>query len=81
MHDYYTQIIDKKDISIVLDPNDIRIECMPESELKSQLKFHKVMYADVFLNEGNDSLRKKLIFILRIRKKEEIMFNYCCFNK
>lgn len=75
-HNFYIEL-SKQHINLILDPKDVRIENLSESELRSQLKFHKKMYINVYLNEGKDALRKNLISILRVRKKEEILLSYC----
>lgn len=69
----------KKNIHIILDPKDVRIEDLSDFELKAQLKIHKPIYPIIYLNDGLNDLRKRLISILKTRKKDEILLK-CCFN-
>lgn len=62
---------------IIMDPNNVRIDNLTVSEVKAQLKIHKQFYPNVYLNEDHIDLCEKLIFILRTRKKEEILLQYC----
>lgn len=67
----------KSNADIIMDPNNVRIGNLTVSELKAQLKIHKTICPNIYLNEDPIDLRKRLICILRIRKKEEILLQYC----
>lgn len=75
LHLFYKRLSEQNS-NFILDPNDVRIENLTETELKFQLKLHQKVNRNVYLNEEKDSLRKKLIYILRIRRKEELLFNF-----
>ena len=78
MNDFYKNAA-KNNTNIILDPKDIRIENLSDPELKTQLKLHRTIYPNTYLNQDIVDLRKRLIYILRIRKREEILLK-CCFN-
>ena len=76
MSEFY-KATSKSDSNIITDPKDVRVENLTVTELKYQLKLHKTIYPNIYLNEDPDELRKKLASILRIRRKEEILLKHC----
>lgn len=58
---------------LISDPNDISIPLLAEDNLKRQLKWHKQVYPDIYLNMNLESLRNKLMAILRLRRQEQTL--------
>ena len=75
-HLFYLELC-KNYTNLILDPKDTRIDQQTLHELKNQLKQHKQFFSDVYLTGDTNTLRSRLVNILRIRKKEEILYSYC----
>lgn len=67
----------KSNTNLILDPKDTRIDQQSLHELKQQLKQHKQIIPDIYLTGDIKTLRARLVNILSIRKKEEILYHYC----
>jgi hypothetical protein len=72
-HTFY-QDLKKAKPDLILDPKDISIPFLDETELKRQLKWHKQVYTDIYLNLNLEALRAKFVFILRLRRREQILY-------
>lgn len=73
-HQFYGELKRAKP-KLILDSKDISIPSLDEDDLKEQLKWHKQVYADIYLNMNLDALRGKLVSILRLRKREEQLYS------
>ncbi len=60
---------------LILDPKDVSIPFLDEPQLRQQLKWHKQVYRDIYLNLNADALRSKLISIIRLRKREQTLYD------
>ena len=74
-HVFY-QNLKKAKPDLILDPKDISIPGLNEAELKRQLKWHKQVYPDIFLNLNLEALRAKFVSILRLRRREQCLYEW-----
>lgn len=72
-HNFYCNLARAK-TELITDPKDISIATLSEVQLKQQLKWHRQVYPEIYLNLEGTSLQRKLISILRLRRKEEAIY-------